>query len=269
MDVNFTPVSEEAEGAVQLIRKNGQPVYSNIPIRGMVAETLSADGVPTCIYDQTVAADSVPADVRQLTNCSMFHTWFTDTAAVALPSINEAVFGPYPTINGVSYNVPFEAGTPVPRHSGNTRVDDSLLLTYDGSMFVFENSEFFPLKGCAFNDVVGASLWCTNNIGDEKSGSSMAMGYTDYFNTYLFTTEVRLQFLFKVGCCRPPPSAAGLRRPASARGRRPLHSPWRATPPDAFPTRRVTRLLPSRAMTTCGSSSTTSSCSTSAAFTLR
>lgn len=182
-----------------MFREGGQPVYSNIPVTGMVAEKLGADSKPVCIYNQTVADNNIPEDQQYMAlgaeGCRQFGEWYNDVPAVETTCDAAAVFGPYDA------NTPQEtldklpkAGTPVSCHTGNIRVDGHLDFHYDSetATWSFQDEEFFPLNGCGFDDKVSACPWCTSNIG--SNGGKPAWSY--YTSTFLFTSELQFTFRF-------------------------------------------------------------------------
>ena len=150
-----------------------QPVFSPVPVTGIVASTLPPSGKPVCVYDP-------PADPRLafLSNCSGFNDWFND-----VPSSNTSVG----CFSAEATNALAQVGEIC--RSGNVRIDDSLLLRRNSrGNFEFTTNNYFPLNGRGFNDKIARSFWATTNRDPQF-----------FENNYLFTSEISVNFTYQGG----------------------------------------------------------------------
>ena len=117
-------------------------IYDQEATTGIVNDTLGSDGKPQCINP---SGTNDPPHQPMLDDCSMFHTWFNDNA------------------------------------TWNKRVDLNLTLDYDPDTFVssYENNNFFPLDGIAFNEWTSA--------------------YGSVPHNHFFTTEITILFAYRGG----------------------------------------------------------------------
>jgi len=150
-----------------------QPVYTDAVVHEIVSPKL-VNGKPQCTYDEFLAAHpNLPLEERFLDDCKNFNQWFNNE-----PEKEIECHGGVDAVNN--------DGSPIKCHSGNRVVQDVLPLEFDEQKqaFVFSSMNHFPLDACGFDDQIALSKWATNGEDPNR-------------HNYLFTTELKLNFLYK------------------------------------------------------------------------